>query len=151
MLVVFVICTSDFQRLMRSSFEPSASRLTFADSNSVPPSPKTSNTRAARLSDDTAPGTVISIHHASDAGRQTRDRRNPSTPVAVAVTKKRAKATRGSTRRRGNGGITLSDVTIRGERAETRGLRVQSLHVGHGFLCPQERAGRSLRRWGQVG
>lgn len=124
---------------MRPGFEPCASWLTLADSDPISPGSKPSNTWAPRLSDDTAPRT---INYASDAKGQTRDW-GDRTPVAkaIAITEERAKATRGSTRRRSNRGVPLSDVAVRGARAETRSLVVQSLHIGHGLLCTQRADG----------
>jgi len=149
-VVLMFVCLlpSDFQRLMRSGFESCASGLALADNNPIPPGPKSPNTGASRLSDDTAPGTV---NYASDASRQTGNRRDRTPTKAIAATEERAKATRGSTRRRSNGGISFSDVAVRGARAETRSLGVQSLHVGHGLLCTQKRAGCRLGWRGQVG
>ena len=105
---------SDFQRLMRSRVD-TADHLAFADGHSFPAGLESTNSGATRLTHDcgTFCGTVL------DRQRETRNGRDRPTSKA-GVIKEGSKSTWRTTRRGGDGGITFSNVSIRGSGVQSR-------------------------------
>lgn len=134
---------------------PVPPRQSLTNRHPLPPRPKPAHTtpRTPRLPDHPSTSrairttVAINAHARQHARRQTGHRRHPA-PVVVGrrvgvvvvraeievLAEEGAEATGGATRGRGDGGVAFANVAVGGARGETGSLRVQRLHVWHGFL-----------------
>ena len=132
------------QRLVGTCLEAISTRLHVGVCH--PACTESSDTRAAWLSHDTTTRILVqaSIDRAHDARRKAWHRRHGATPKSAA--KQGPEASWRAARRRGDGGITLSDVSVGCTCGKAWGLRMQSLHVGHRFFHAKGVCELRLRR-----